>query len=600
MWNRNLGRMVMFMKMQWYKNMKMSKKLIVGFLVVALLAATVGVVGVANLLRMKNADTELYERNALALQYSGSVAVNFQLLNAKVQTLATLTSDVDLQLAIPKIKNYAAATSDSLAKCKDIISSDAASTDEIREVIDKIDSLWEIYSGMLDTTLLNVEKGTAVSVGSFSSLSTTVSEYFLQLMTLIANQAESRATNNAEQAQTAIILMAAVILAAIVISVLLGTTIARFLTKQLLEMTSIAGKLAAGDIDVAVMINSTDEMGVLAEAFSRLIESSKEQIRVAQSLAQGDLTVSVDVRSEKDLLNKSLEDLVESLNPLISSIISASDQVAAGSNLVSDSSMVLSQGATEQASSVEELTAAVEEVSSQTNLNAQNADKANELTRDAKADADNGNARMKEMLRAMDEINESSGKINQIIKVIDDIAFQTNILALNAAVEAARAGQHGRGFAVVAEEVRTLAARSAHAAQETTDMIEFSIQKVEIGTKIANDTAEALTQIVDKVDKAANLVGSIAIASREQALGIEQINQGIMQVSQVVQANAATSEESAAASEELSSQAAQLKKTVDVFKVKETGSALEEDAKTSNMPEEMPEEIELPIADPAL
>ncbi len=244
----------------------------------------------------------------------------------------------------------------------------------------------------------------------------------------------------------------------------------------------------------------------------------------------------------------------EALKILLSKIEDAAGLVESGSKQVSEGSQVLSQGATEQAAAIQELSSSIMEIAQQTQVNAQNSEKASAVADATRGGTKQIDEKMGQMLQAMNEISAASANISKIIKAIDDIAFQTNILALNAAVEAARAGVHGKGFAVVADEVRSLAARSAIAAKDTAQLIETSLGTVAEGTKVAAETAKTLDVVVKGIEESAGLMDEVAAASKQQSLGISQVEKGIEQVAVVIQNITATAEESAAASEELSSQ----------------------------------------------
>lgn len=352
-----------------------------------------------------------------------------------------------------------------------------------------------------------------------------------------------------------------------IVTVGISVYMIRLIRRTLAEVTKAAQALADGKVDIKLEKKSNDEMGMLVEHFQNAVNNIRYQAQIAQEVADGNMMVDVRPKSEDDVMGIALNKMVRQNQYTLGNIKDAAYQVTTSSSQVASASEALAQGSTEQASAIEQITASIGDVAERTNKNATQANEAAQLMEQAIENVKKGNAEMQEMVLAMQDINTSSESISKIIKVIDDIAFQTNILALNAAVEAARAGEAGKGFAVVAEEVRNLAAKSAAAAAETAELIEDSIRKVEAGTKIANDTADALEEITSVVGKSETIVANIAEASNYQATAIAQIDQAIDQVSQVVQTNSATSEECAAASVELSNQAGRVREMLSVFRL---------------------------------
>jgi methyl-accepting chemotaxis protein len=317
------------------------------------------------------------------------------------------------------------------------------------------------------------------------------------------------------------------------------------------------------------LAQAKDETGQSMKAFARMMRKFVYYGETLKTVAANDLTVKVETLGEDDTFGNAIESVVADLNNMFANISAASNQVSTGSVQIADGAQLLAQGATEQSATVEELSASVTEVNAQTRANAGLADDAKKLGEDIRVNAERGTRQMEQMIVAVGEISDASTAIGRVIKIIDDIAFQTNILALNAAVEAARAGQHGKGFAVVADEVRSLAAKSAEAAKNTSELIATSMGKSEQGAAISKETAASLVKIVEGINQSGELVAKIAKLSNEQTDSMAQIGVAIDQVSQVIQQNSATAEESAAASQELSSQAMLLRELIAQFKLKQ-------------------------------
>jgi methyl-accepting chemotaxis protein len=365
-----------------------------------------------------------------------------------------------------------------------------------------------------------------------------------------------------------------IIILSAVMFVILG-----IVTKPIKMVTEITNKLAEGELDVSIAVKSKDEIGALAKSIESLTMRLKsyisyidESVNVLDEFAEGNLTIELkyDYAGEFAKLKNALLHVSDTLKETIGKIKESADSINMNAEQVSAGAQVLAQGTTEQASAIEELSAEINEIYTTIANNAEYAQNAGEKALEASREVEKGNVQMRDMLSAMDEISNSSSEIGKIIKVIDDIAFQTNILALNAAVEAARAGSAGKGFAVVADEVRNLAQKSAEAAKQTTALIENSINAIYKGTMLADEAGKSLAGIVNKTSETNELINEVVKATSQQTVSVNQIRSGIEQISSVVQENAATAEASAANSEELSGQVQILNDLVNKFKIEST------------------------------
>ena len=565
------------------KNLKVSYKLIIGFMIVVVLAIIVGVIGIIGMDSINKADDALYNNNVVALSAMGDIRE-------------------DVQAQIVQMRNYALKAGNPLE------------INEINNALSSLESAVEEYFVLYEGTITDMSAESAyfeakrVYLNEFdtikhrireASLISTEAVYniiFDQHVTDVRNSmvngfsesmeqndrwAYESVNNNTALFRTMLITSVIVLAFTVSIAMFLAFYISSLISKPLLPLAAFMNKAGTtGDIvlspadteTISKYSESRDEIGLAIKGAASFVKHVATISGELEAVASGDLTIDVKPLSENDVMGQSVRQMVDSLNEMFAEIQLSTGQVSTGAKQISDGAQALAQGTTEQAASLQELSSSITEISRRTKENATIADEASKLSTAIKEDAEKGIRQMDGMISAVKDINDASHSIGNIIKTIDDIAFQTNILALNAAVEAARAGQHGKGFAVVAEEVRNLASKSAQAAKDTSEIIQDTIEKSDLGSRIAGETAQSLHEIGTGISESNRMVAEIATASEEQSESISQINIGINQVSQVVQQNSATAEESAAASEEMSGQSDMLNHLITQFKLKESGA----------------------------
>ncbi|HEX2985480.1 MAG TPA: methyl-accepting chemotaxis protein [Caproiciproducens sp.] len=561
--------------------MKIFSKLICGFLLVSIFTAIVGAAGMVSMVQMNESGDKLYEKQTVPLPVISDLILNLDRLRGSAKDYILYAKDEQLiKTTNGKVAQYRANYLNDVKEYEPTIATPAT-----REQFSQAKKIYdEQFSPTLDAIAKDVTSGdlqTAYKdLDQYKIVNQKLEDLFTQCMQNRIKNAKANYDSNNQLADSMMMILGGVVAVSILLSILLGYRLAKSLSRPINEMAAAAEKIADGNLNIDITYVSKDEVGSLAKSLKTASETLRLYVQdISENLgrmAGADLTADITQEYIGDFIpiKNALVQISDGLNQTLSAVNRSAQQVYSGAENVSGGAQQLAQGATEQASTVEELAASINDVSDKVGQNAENVRLASGYVDEMITYVAQGNDKMEQMLSAMENMNSSSNEIGKIIKVIDDIAFQTNILALNAAVEAARAGAAGKGFAVVAEEVRNLASKSADAARQTTSLIEGSVTTVQSGAQLAKSAAGALDEISRKVQLVGEAVKKIDRASGEQAIAMRQIAEGVDQVSSVVQTNSATAEESAAASEELTAQAESLDHLVSVFKLKKNTESL--------------------------
>lgn len=556
------------------KNLKISAKLILSFLAISFISLIIGICGIVSLLQMKASSQTLYEQETAPIPVISSVISDVKDISDLARDYILYGKDSSQKYTLQvKAAQYLREYNAAMAKYEPTLTDPKLKPffNDAKNRFSK--TMYPLFQQIVKDMNDGKTSQAMQHMDSFKTAARKVTGYYSICMNRTIVTAEANNTQNQNTASVMTIILAAIIVIGAAGSVLWGFWLSRILSKPINEMAIAARSLSEGNLDVNISYVSKDEIGSLANSLKTASSTLKQYVKdISYNLdlmAKGNMTgkITQDYRGDFAPIKISLLKISHDLSDTLSTINMSAEQVNSGAGQVSGGAQALAQGATEQASSIQELSASISEISESVGQNAKNVDVVSNYVKNAVSGVNKSNTKMQTMLSAMSKISNSSAEIKKIIKVIDDIAFQTNILALNAAVEAARAGEAGKGFAVVADEVRNLAGKSANAAKQTSLLIESSIGDVQQGSDIANETAVQLSEVASQVNLVGETIQKIDKASSDQARAITQITQGVDQVSAVVQTNSATAEQSAAASEELSAQADSLTKLTEKFEL---------------------------------